>query len=104
MGCSASRGVNPIDASLLQALIEAKQKRGRHGLTFNELLLKFPKASCCVHVCVLLLHLAAAEAGPQAEGGGGHSRAGSCQRNCNSSSDRVGRPGAARSSSVRHPT
>lgn len=43
MGCSASRGVNPIDAALLQALIDAKQKRGHHELTFNELLLKFPK-------------------------------------------------------------
>lgn len=43
MGCAASRGVNPIDAALLQALIEAKEKRGRHELSFNELLLKFPK-------------------------------------------------------------
>ena len=44
MGCAASRGVNPIDAALIQALIEAKKRRGPHGLTFNELLLKFPKA------------------------------------------------------------
>jgi hypothetical protein len=45
MGCAASRGVNPIDAALLQALIEAKKKRKHHDLTFNELLLKFPKVS-----------------------------------------------------------
>lgn len=45
MGCAASRGVNPIDAALLQALIEAKKKRAHHDLTFNELLLKFPKVS-----------------------------------------------------------
>lgn len=45
MGCAASRGVNPIDAALLQALIEAKKRRARsrQTLTFNELLLKFPK-------------------------------------------------------------
>eukprot|EP00878_Enallax_costatus_P005457 GHUV01005728.1.p1 GENE.GHUV01005728.1~~GHUV01005728.1.p1 ORF type:complete len:268 (+),score=96.45 GHUV01005728.1:326-1129(+) len=43
MGCSASRGANPIDAAMLQALIEAKKKRNLHHLTFNELLLKFPK-------------------------------------------------------------
>ncbi|KAF8055278.1 CML21 [Scenedesmus sp. PABB004] len=44
MGCAASRGVNPIDAALLQALIEAKKRRNLQHLTFNELLLKFPKA------------------------------------------------------------
>lgn len=45
MGCAASKGVNPIDAALLQALIEAKKTRAlnAHALTFNELLLKFPK-------------------------------------------------------------
>eukprot|EP00879_Flechtneria_rotunda_P024744 GHRR01026250.1.p1 GENE.GHRR01026250.1~~GHRR01026250.1.p1 ORF type:complete len:270 (+),score=96.77 GHRR01026250.1:245-1054(+) len=43
MGCSASRASNPIDAALIAALIEARKNRQSHGLTFNELLLKFPK-------------------------------------------------------------
>lgn len=47
MGCAASRGVNPIDAAMLQALIEAKKKRNLQHLTFNELLLKFPKVLGC---------------------------------------------------------
>ncbi len=50
MGCAASRGVNPIDAALLQALIEAKRRRGdAQTLTFDELLLKFPKV-CLTHI------------------------------------------------------
>lgn len=59
MGCAASKGVNPIDAALLQALIEAKKKRAlhAHALTFNELLLKFPKVSstCTWARCLQLL-------------------------------------------------
>jgi hypothetical protein len=43
MGSCSSRAANPIDAALLQALIEAKKQRNLKGLTFNELLLKFPK-------------------------------------------------------------
>jgi len=43
MGCAASRGVNPIDAALMQALLEARRRKTVHELTFNELLLKFPK-------------------------------------------------------------
>ncbi|WIA24100.1 hypothetical protein OEZ85_013703 [Tetradesmus obliquus] len=43
MGSCQSRATNPIDAALLQALIQAKKDRHLKGLTFNELLLKFPK-------------------------------------------------------------
>jgi hypothetical protein len=46
MGSCQSRAANPIDAALLQALIEAKKQRNLKGLTFNELLLKFPKVRC----------------------------------------------------------
>jgi hypothetical protein len=49
MGCAASKGVNPIDAALLQALIAAKKTKKHHGLTFNELLLKFPKVRHTSH-------------------------------------------------------
>jgi hypothetical protein len=45
MGSCSSRAANPIDAALLQALIEAKKQRHLKGLTFNELLLKFPKVT-----------------------------------------------------------
>jgi hypothetical protein len=43
MGCAASIGANPIDAALMQALIETRKKRNVPDLTFTELLLKFPK-------------------------------------------------------------
>jgi Ca2+-binding EF-hand superfamily protein len=51
MGCAASRGINPIDARLVRALREAKQRRGKHDFTFNELLLKFPKMAAGFKKC-----------------------------------------------------
>lgn len=51
MGCNTSRALNPIDAKLVEALIEAKKQRRRHDFTFNELLLKFPKMAAGFKKC-----------------------------------------------------